>query len=372
MRFDRARQFVTGMRTELAALAGWWVHEVRKVLADLQQRLAPGRPHRTTILLSDTGGGTVVRRWRDGTEESIPFLRTTQGDLPADRNDFWPVSPTEGGTVHVVLPPTATLVRRVWLPAAVERNLAPVVELELERELPMPRSEIHADWRVGARNRDRTKIEVVIAIVWKREIERLIGTLTQLHLRVATIGVAVSGETAFNFAPLRSRRSAKRLTRAEQMLSAGVAFFVFAYLGVLSAQWMYERTTIAAAISEAREQTYRVEHMQSQLASLRMPIEVLMKEIASPASAEALLDLAAALPQDSWVQTLDMHTLDDGTCVLKLVIITPVATALVNQLARVSHFQKVALQSSSPASFALFRDRAEIEMQWRKPPPEGI
>jgi len=272
--------------------------------------------------------------------------------------------------VHVVLPLSAALIRRVWLPAGAERNLAPVIQLQLERELPMARDQVMADWRVVARNHDRTKIEVAIAILWRNELERLVNALHAWKLRIASIGVAMDGATAFNFSPRRARHAAGGLTRFDRILAIGAAVAMAAYICTIGAQWMYERRVIGEAIAKANEPALRVERMQSQLVRLSRPMTTLAQFMASASSAEVLTDLTSAIPRESWVQQLELRSIETDACLLKVVAITPAATLLVGHLSRLPRFQSVELQSASPAQ-VMGPDRAEIQMTWRRSPAKS-
>jgi hypothetical protein len=369
--FEKTRRWMQRVREEYTSLSSWWLHEMREAFADLKQRLAPGRPHRTTISLSRTAG-TVVQQWRNGTIKSAEFQRTQTGDLPADRSEFWPAATTDAATAHVVLPKSAILMRRIWLPANAEHNLTPLVELQLERELPIPRDQVHVDWRIEARNRDRTKIEVVIGIVWRSEIERLVSAMSQWKLRVASIAVDQDGDApSFNFAPRRTRRSTSRLARVDRLLVISAAIFWLAYAGVIGAQWMRERIVVTEALAEMTAPTLRVEHMRAELDQRRRPMLTLLQLMAAPSSAEVLADLTAAVPRDSWLQQLEIRSLDDNSSLIKLTAITPTATQLVNQLEQSPRFENVALQSAGTMGLGMARDRAELSARWLKPSVEA-
>lgn len=349
---------------ECAALAQWWLHEIQHLLADIQQHLAPGRPHRTTISLSLTHG-TVMQDWRDGTVRSAEFARTASGDLPATPSEFWPTPWIDGATVHVVLPAEDALIHRLWLPASAERNLPRVIELQLERELPLPCDQVRIEWQIAARNHDRTRVEVLIAVLRRHELERLLDTLRQWKVRIGTVGVSVGGATACTFSPNEARRSTATLTRLDRRLAIGAGISLLVYLGVTAGQWMHERKVVAAAIAKANEPAVRVEGMRSRLASLQVPMTKLLELMQFTSNAEVLIDLTAAIPRDTWVQQLQIRSIDGNARLINMVAITPVATLLADHLSHTPHFSSVELQSAGLAQ-TIGSDLAEIQSQWRK------
>lgn len=351
---------------ECTALAGWWLHEMQQMLADIQQYLAPGRPHRTTIFLSSTGG-TVVQEWRDGTARSAEFARTASGDLPAAPREFWPTPWIDGATVHLVLPAASVLIHRVWLPSSAVRNLTPVIQLQLERELPLPCDQVRIDWQIGAHNHDRTRIEVLIAVLRRHELERWIDTLRQWKVRIGSVGVTVGGATACNFSPNDARRTAASMTRVDRRLIIGAGVSLLLFLGVTAGQWMQERKVVAAAIAKASEPAARVELMRSRLDTLQAPMTKLIELIQSTSSAQVLADLTAAIPRDTWVQQLDLRSTDRDACLINMVVVTPAATLLADHLSHTPHFSSVELQSAGLAQ-TIGSDLAEIQTVWRKSP----
>jgi len=358
-----AREVAHRMRAEYTALAGWWLHEMREVGADLSQRLAPSRPHRTTLSLTRTSG-TVLQEWRNGTAKSLEFQRTASGDLPQERNDFWPDA-VDGTAMRVVLPKSSLLVRRAWIPAGAERNLGPVVELQLERELPIPRDQVQVDWRIETHNADRTKIEVAIAAVWRSEIERLHDALSRWKLRAISIAVDLGSErAAFNFSPRRAYRSSARLASVDRWLLLSAVFLVFAYTVVSGAQWLHERIIVTEALSKTSAPALRVESMRADLEKRGEPVATLQPLMAAASSAEVLSVLTAVVPRDTWLQQLDIRTLTEGSYSIKFIAITPSATALVARLEQSQQFKSVELQSSGAWGVATGRDRAEVSMRW--------
>jgi hypothetical protein len=356
---------------ELGLLASWWRQEMREVIADLQQRLAPNRPQRTTIALT-ASGGIITQHWRNGESKSAQFHRAQTGELPPDPGEFWPTGAPRETTVHLLLPPNAILVHHIWLPAGAEKNLTPVIELQLERDLPMPRDQVQLDWRVEARNRDRAKIKVAVAIVWRGEIERLLADFSRWPVRVVSIIAEPPGTgLTFNFSPRRRRRSTGRLPMFDRALLIGAPMFTLVFTIIVCAQWVHERRVVDEMVLNMREPTRRIERMRSDLDKVREPVLTLHRLMASPSAARILLDLTSAIPHESWIQQLEISRCESDRCFIKLTALTPAATTLADQLARSPHFEKVELQTAASLALGAARDRAELSMVWRQPHVEG-
>jgi Type IV pilus assembly protein PilM len=357
-------KWVQRAREEYAALADWWLHEMREAVAGLEQWWAPGKPHRTTIYLTPTLG-RVEQRWRDGTIKSVEFQQTASGDFSDEWREF--LAQSASARVHVVLSRSGILIRRSRLPTAAESNLASVIELQLERELPVPRDQVQVDWRIEARDPAQDRIDVSIAAVRRSEVETLLGALNQSNLRVLSLSVDMGAEyTAFNFAPRRTLRKLGQLARIDRWLTASAAALVVLWTLVVGAQWLRERFVVNAALTSANVPAQRVEHLRAQLTKRSKPLQELLRLMQLPSSAEILADLTAAVPGDSWLPQLIIQV-DDSDSVIKLTAITPAAASLVERLESAPHIERVELQSSSAAGLATERDRVELSAHWMKP-----
>ena len=370
-RITLASRWMQSLGAELGSLAGWWRQEMREIIADLQQRWAPNRPQRTTIALT-ASGGIITQHWRKGESKSAEFQRAQTGELPADPSELWPTAGLREATVDLLLPPDAILLHHIWLPAGAEKNLTPVIELQLERDLPMPRDQVQLDWRVEARNRDRAKIKVAVAIVWRSEIERLLADFSRWPVRVVSIIAEPPGTgLTFNFSPRRRRRSTGRLPAVDRALLIGAPMYALVFTIIVCAQWVHERRVVDEVISSMREPTRRVERMQSDLDKAREPVLTLQSLMASPSAARILLDLTAAIPHESWIQQLEIGRCESDRCFIKITALTPAATTLADQLARSPHIEKVELQTAASLALGAARDRAELSMVWRRPHVAG-
>lgn len=361
------RRWARPVREECVTLAHWWLHEMRETAADLAQRWAPGRPHRTTIYLTSTTG-RVEQQWRDGRVRSTEFQRTQNGTPNPLWRDLLPDDSAADDTpVHVVLPRSDILLRRVRLPAGAESSLAAVVELHLERELPVARDQVHVDWRIEARIPDGAKIDVTIAVIKRSDIERLLDAMSHWKLRVLSIGVAMDADrTAFNLAPRRRiLRPTGRLASIDRWLTISAAALIVIYAGLVGAQWMRERFVVDASLAMTNVPAQRVERMRAQLKMRSEPLSTLLRLMQLPSSAEILADLTATMPNDSWLPQLEIHVLDDSAS-LKLTAITPAAALLVDRLERSPHIDSVELQSSTAAGLVQ-QDRVELSAHWTKP-----
>lgn len=343
------------LRDESELLAHWWLHEIREIAADLEQRWAPGKPQRTTLYLTPTLG-RVEQRWRDSHVQSTEFSRTAG-------REAWVSTCPDGTPVHVVLPESEVLIRKIRLPAAAERTIAAVIELQLARDLPVARDQVQVDWRVEARSPDRSKIDVAIALVRRTEIASILDATSEWKLRVLSISVAIeTDQSAFNFAPRRTARMTGRLTTIERRLMMSAAALMVLYVALVGVQWLNERSVVGEALAAANIPAQRVEHMRAQLAERSKPIAALSTLMQSPSSATVLSDLTATIPTDTWLPQLAIQILDNSAT-LTFTAITPAATQLMDGLERAAHIADVTLRSSSNTGLAE-RDRVELSARW--------
>jgi Tfp pilus assembly protein PilN len=97
----------------------------------------------------------------------------------------------ESSVVHLCLPRRELLLNRLVLPAAARENLAQVLEYEVERVIPLPRSEIYFGYQVRASGTGETaRLAVLLICVPQRVVRQYVGALEAVGMRPKAIVVS--------------------------------------------------------------------------------------------------------------------------------------------------------------------------------------
>jgi hypothetical protein len=216
------------------------------------------------------------------------------------------------------------------------------------------------DHWITRRLKDKRQIRVRVLVAHRSRLERLREQLATWSWRLARVGIADEdqpGKVVGDLLPAH-RRSWLVLARGDRLLlrSAGVILGVWV-LTVLG-QWAYERIEVNAELHKAQDAADRVRQLRARLERDSAPARALAQQERLPDAAETLLTLTDAVPADSWVSSLDV-TISTPSAQLRLTALTPVATLLVDRLARTPHFHAVRLLSASSAGVGA-GDRLEL------------
>src|SRR3954468_1135308 len=227
-------------------LGTWWWSELRDMGTQLLRWLPSRRSPQVFVRIVATAM-SVERREANAWK--------VVGTVPAKADGSWPVElpglPPElaGSRAAVILPESDLFYCEFELPAAAERQLGSVLQLQLERALPLPLEQILYDRQIVARDRDR--ITVRAAVAHRERIEYLRETVVRWDLQPVCAGVVnEQGAVVFNF--LRRRRDPLRwrpVQRDRWLMRAAVAGLGTMAL-VLGIQWAHERYVVTTGSAE--------------------------------------------------------------------------------------------------------------------------
>jgi hypothetical protein len=336
-------------RTELAALARWWLSIVREAANDLLRHWAPNQAWRTTLRLGAAGTGQILQEIRNGKLTSVEFQ--VQPALPAR------------SSVHVLLPQSMILLNRIWLPAAAQSSLERIIELRLERELPLPRAQVQVGWHVEAHSADGKRIRVAIAAIRNSELARVREALRRWQLRALSIRVEMeASRAAFSFAAYDTP-SLQHASHVDRWLAASAVVMLLASMGVTIGQWLHERVVVERAIAALRAPAERIAMTRAELTRRRAPLLALQPLQRAASVAEVLATLTPTIASDSWLPQLEIRS-NPGNTSLQLTVMTPSAAALLDRLENSPYFERVELRTSSNTGDPFHRDRAELTARW--------
>lgn len=283
-------------------LGTWWWGELRDIGSQLFKWL-PSRRSPQVFVRVAPNSMSVERR--EANEWKVV------GTVPAATDGSWPAElpglPEElaGARAAIVFPESELFFCEFELPAATERQLNSVLQLQLERALPLPLEQVLYDRQIVARGKER--ITVRAAVAHRERIEKLRESVARWDLQPVCTGVVnEQGAVVFNF--LRRRRDPLRWrpTRRDFWLMRAAAAGVGALLLVLGAQWVRERYVVAAESAELHAQAAKLQAERASLIEGAKPL-LALQNIAGTRDASAVLaSLSGSMPAGNWFTHIEI------------------------------------------------------------------
>ncbi len=287
----------------------WWRDEILALLPDgLRRALAPT----DTVIAIDLQSDTVnVRRFADGAVSEIAQLPRVDFDAANLRGVLAPYLAKpwflrDGFALR--LPDAMALWRTLALPLAARRNIAGVLDLELERQSPLDRDAVYHDHRIVRIDWQAGLVEVVWRIARRKPVDAALEICRQAG--VAPAVVAFVGDAAppdGGTFPIAAREAA--LLRLRRWLTPGLAILV-AILLVAVLAGAYARNQQAAdllarRVDQARSAAQITLHLQRAIAGAGRRAEFLVRRKQGPMVAGVLAETTRVLPQGSWLTELE-------------------------------------------------------------------
>jgi general secretion pathway protein L len=204
------------------------------------------------------------------------------------------------------------LVRRVTMPAATEENLREVVGFEMDRITPFKAEDVYFDQRVVGRDPGAAQIVVEIAVALRSVVDAEIARLRNLGVSVQ--GVAVRDDTGRGTAPfdlLPSEQRGARASSNEQLirnvLLAVVALLLFVVLLLPAYQKREAIIALHPTIAKARQEAESTDAVLRTLERQVADYNFMLAKRHSPPALAYLEDVSRLLPDNTWVQQLDLR-----------------------------------------------------------------
>jgi general secretion pathway protein L len=284
--------------------AAWrsWRGEIAAMLPQGVRRALDSGVSIVTIEVA--GDAAVLTRIADGETREIahvPFtaeaLRTTLAPLLARpwflRDAF-----------VLCLPETTALRRDLSLPLAARGDLASLLDIELERQSPLDRSEIYHDWRVTAEDRAAKQIGVAWRIVRRRAVAPALELCRAAGIPLAAV-IFAGDETLPDGGTLPVDANAARLLRVRRWQVRGLLLLVLALLiAVTVGAYMRNQDaadTFAIRVEQARVAALESQRLDSEIEAAHRRMALLLRERRKASMTRILAETTRLLPQGSWL-----------------------------------------------------------------------
>ncbi|MEM1412060.1 MAG: PilN domain-containing protein [Pseudomonadota bacterium] len=293
--------------SQAGAFWRWWVAELQALLpASLRERVQ--HAHRRTVcrLVDDE----LELYWQEGDELQQLDVFALDQDVGVQRQQILDLL-TERELTEVVnelvLPESLVLRKSLSMPLAAESNLRQALAFEMDRHTPFPASEVHFDYRVIERDRDRGQLRLELVVAPMAPMDQQVESVMARGLPPSAVDVALDGKPAgLNLLPYERRhRVVNRRARLNVLLGA-VAVLVLA-LVMAQSLWLREAQIeeLELAIEEVRVEARRVQNIRTQIEDASEAAGFMLNRRAEvPPTVLVLAEVTSILPDDTYLDRL--------------------------------------------------------------------
>lgn len=216
------------------------------------------------------------------------------------------------GRVRAALAANEALVRRVTMPAATEENLAQVLAFEMDRLTPFRADDVYYDYRVAARDPAAGTLSVLLAVARRDVVDARVAALRQLGLNVQ--GVSVRDDPTTGAAPLdllpSDQRGERESGRERMLRRVLLALVVALFLAALLLPVWRKRQAVLVLLPQMGQAAGQAQATDALARDLERQVAdynfLLGKKHSNPPALAYLEDLSRLLPDNTWVQQLDL------------------------------------------------------------------
>ncbi len=299
----------------LPALLGAWRDGLLLPLpAAWRARLAPAS-HGERWRLEDGPDGprlAMAALGADGAERTLGALPLAEAQARADR------AREARHALVLVLPAASALVRRLELPQAAAERLREVLGFEIDRQTPFRADQVAFDARIASRDAARGVIAVDLVVLPLAALEARLAALGPLAAALDGLDVEATGvPLGVNLLPPARRRPRRDPMR---LVHLGLGALAVALVAVALGTLLDNR---AAALEALRADADAQRRAAGEVNALRARLDAIaggagfLDEVRArqPATVEVLAMLSERIPEDTWVERLEI---DGGQLVLVL------------------------------------------------------
>lgn len=310
---ENYRQTMQGLKKKLLAsrFLRWWLGELSSLVPS--QMRSPSLDAESFTLVDYDESVVLLRRFQNGQLRDADSLMLQTLD-PAGQRELFLAALDKAGAglrdVVLTLPRDRILRKTLTLPLATEENLRQVLEFQMEEHTPFPASRLYFGYRVTERDFQRGQLAVEFVATPRDGVDASVKALNDWG---ATVRAVVAEETLtpgklVNMLPTAQGKSPSLLIQGINPWLAGLV--VVLALAAMAAPLLIKREAIVqllpwldkgktaaeAADTLRRELEARVDEHNYLLEKRQMLPPVIM----------ALEELSRVLPDDTWVQQLDI------------------------------------------------------------------
>jgi general secretion pathway protein L len=268
--------------------------------------------------------------------------------------------------VIVELPPEQVLSRAVSFPTQVRDNLSQVMRYEIDRISPFQADQVCFDFRVSEDAAPKDKILVDLVLCRRDRVGDWLRRLREAGAPAEQLTWQGAWPRANLLPPEERPRRRIRIFSLSRLLLLAVLLLLAAVL--ITPLWQQNRVLEAlnANLGKAKEKAEEVQEMRGTLERAREgSVAALERKLDQPRMIDLLRELTDVLPDDTWVQNLDMR---DGEVQVRGE--SAQATALIGLLEKAPGISGVSFRSPVVQVAATGQERFHISFNYIREAPE--
>ncbi|MBU1732911.1 MAG: pilus assembly protein PilM [Gammaproteobacteria bacterium] len=296
---------------KVAGLLRWWITELRSLLPAQWRSSSLDLSNSVVVQLSMQGVRVSrVDKGRLVEIGTLDFNSTGPSDQGAAFRHLLDGLSGNSDKVMIGLSDEFVLVKKMFLPLAVEENLENVLAFEIDRHTPFSSEQVYFDYRILHRDIQKNRMDLEIAVVPRETVDRLVG---QLGSWGVTFGAVVMTEqealrSDFNLLP-RARRPRPAALLGQRNRSLMVLVVLLA-VGALLLPVVIKREAVlqlAPVVERAKHAAEATDGLHRKLDEITAQHNLLLERKQNFPVIVALFDeLTRVLPDDTWVQQFDL------------------------------------------------------------------
>ncbi len=210
----------------------------------------------------------------------------------------------------LTLPPSRVLRKTLTLPLATEENLRQVLEFQMEQHTPFPAARVYFGYQVTGRNFEHGQLAVEFVATPRDGVDAAIKTLAGLTLPVRAVFAAdmLAAGNLVNLLPAALGKAPSTLRHGvNPWLAALVALLA---LTAIAMPLVIKREAVMQLLPWVEKGKKAAETVDALRRELAVRVDkhnyLLEKRQSAPTVIQVLEELTRVLPDDTWVQTLDI------------------------------------------------------------------
>jgi general secretion pathway protein L len=232
----------------------------------------------------------------------VPLEQATAQFARPDNNDQRDLALT--------LSPSRVLRKTLTLPLATEESLRQVLEFQMEQHTPFPASKVYFGYQVAGRDFEQGQLSVEFVATPREGVDAAIKTLSNLALPVRAVFAAdmLAAGNLVNLLPAGLGKAPSALRHGANPWLA--ALVVLLALTAVAMPLVIKREAVVQLlpwVEKGKKAAETVDTLRRELvARVDKHNYLLEKRQSAPTVIQALEELTRVLPDDTWVQTLDI------------------------------------------------------------------
>lgn len=281
----------------------WWRDGLLACLPIGVQRWLAGSSRRLVVMVTDDE--CVLVREEAGQGRELERLERAALDWHAIAARCRAEKPRQ---LVLRLPASQALVRTLSLPLAAEKNLRQVAGFEMDRLTPFPAGQVYYDVILLARQPEQRRLQVELTALPRAGVDSLLAQMQHQGLQADVLDVTES-RPSLNLLPLEQR--ARGGLWAKRGWAAVVTVSVLLIVAAMLLPIWQQRSLLLDAIDKLA----RVQRTAQQSLTLRDQLDraaeasqiLMQKKQTLPARVDLLQELTMILPDDTWLERLQIR-----------------------------------------------------------------